>query len=73
MQKHAGRAAWSCSVTADERRARRRVADDGVGGADAEGHGLRGLADRVEALGGRLTVESPRRGGTLLRAEIPRG
>jgi signal transduction histidine kinase len=49
------------------------VADDGVGGADAAGHGLRGLADRVEALGGRLTVESPRRAGTVLRAAIPRG
>ena len=36
------------------------VADDGVGGADAaDGSGLRGLADRVEALGGRLAVESP--------------
>ena len=45
----------------------------GAGGADADGHGLRGLADRVEALGGRLTVDSPRRGGTVLRAAIPRG
>jgi hypothetical protein len=33
----------------------------------------RGLADRVEALGGRLSVESPRGGGTVLRAAIPRG
>jgi signal transduction histidine kinase len=48
------------------------VADDGVGGADmAEGSGLRGLADRVEALGGRLAVHSPRGAGTRLRAEIP--
>ena len=43
--------------------ARVEVADDGVGGADpARGSGLRGLADRVEALGGRLGVESGRRG-----------
>ena len=48
------------------------VADDGVGGADAAGgSGLRGLADRVEALGGRLTVESPPGGGTRIVAEIP--
>jgi signal transduction histidine kinase len=50
------------------------VADDGVGGADTSGgSGLRGLADRVEALGGRLRVWSPRGGGTRLRAEIPCG
>ena len=48
------------------------VADDGVGGADSEaGSGLRGLADRVEALGGRLRVWSPAGEGTRLRAEIP--
>ena len=48
------------------------VADDGVGGADvASGSGLRGLADRVAALDGRLDVDSPRGAGTRLRAEIP--
>jgi signal transduction histidine kinase len=48
------------------------VVDDGVGGADTErGSGLRGLADRVEALGGRLRVWSPTDGGTRVRAEIP--
>jgi PAS domain S-box-containing protein len=48
------------------------VADDGVGGADpAGGTGLRGLADRVEALGGSLEIVSPEGGGTTLRAEIP--
>ena len=48
------------------------VVDDGIGGAaDAGGSGLRGLADRVEALGGRLTVSSPPGRGTSLRAEIP--
>jgi signal transduction histidine kinase len=48
------------------------VADDGVGGADfSDGSGLRGLADRVEALGGRLAVHSPSGKGTLVRAEIP--
>jgi signal transduction histidine kinase len=48
------------------------VADDGIGGAGTEGgSGLRGLADRVEALGGRFTVSSPPGRGTVLRAEIP--
>jgi signal transduction histidine kinase len=50
------------------------VVDDGVGGADTErGSGLRGLADRVEAHGGRLRVWSPAGGGTRLRAEMPCG
>jgi signal transduction histidine kinase len=48
------------------------VADDGVGGADpANGSGLRGLSDRVAALGGTLAVDSPPGHGTRLRAEIP--
>jgi signal transduction histidine kinase len=48
------------------------VRDDGAGGADfAHGTGLVGLKDRVEALGGRLSLESPRDEGTTLRAELP--
>jgi signal transduction histidine kinase len=48
------------------------VSDDGVGGADASaGSGLRGLADRVETLGGKLEVVSPTGAGTSLRAEMP--
>ena len=48
------------------------VADDGVGGADpAAGSGLRGLEDRVAALDGELAIESPRGGGTRVRARIP--
>jgi signal transduction histidine kinase/PAS domain-containing protein len=48
------------------------VEDDGVGGADASrGSGLRGLADRVEALEGRLVVTSETGRGTRVRAEIP--
>jgi signal transduction histidine kinase len=48
------------------------VRDDGVGGADpAGGTGLRGLADRVAALDGRLEVHSPPGEGTLVRANIP--
>jgi signal transduction histidine kinase len=48
------------------------VSDDGVGGADpAAGTGLRGLADRLAALDGRLEVQSPPGGGTVIRANIP--
>jgi signal transduction histidine kinase len=48
------------------------VADDGAGGADpAGGSGLRGLVDRVEALGGRLRLDSPPGRGTCLTAELP--
>jgi PAS domain S-box-containing protein len=48
------------------------VEDDGVGGADPTGgSGLRGLADRVEALEGRLAVDSVPGQGTTVRAEIP--
>jgi signal transduction histidine kinase/PAS domain-containing protein len=48
------------------------VSDDGIGGADAtQGSGLRGLADRVEALRGRLVVTSETGRGTRVRAEIP--
>jgi signal transduction histidine kinase len=48
------------------------IADDGIGGATTTGgSGLRGLADRVEALGGRFTVSSPPGRGTIMRAEIP--
>ena len=50
------------------------VGDDGVGGVDAtRGSGIRGLEDRVSALGGRLTVESPAGAGTRIVAEIPIG
>jgi signal transduction histidine kinase len=50
------------------------IADDGIGGADAtRGSGLRGLSDRVEALDGRLRVESPPGAGTVVRAELPCG
>ena len=50
------------------------VTDDGVGGVgNGSGSGLRGLADRVEALDGRLSVSSPPGHGTTLRAEFPCG
>src|SRR5207248_11258803 len=48
------------------------IRDDGLGGADpARGSGLIGLTDRVQALGGKLTLHSPPAGGTTLRIDVP--
>ncbi|MDP9257061.1 MAG: histidine kinase, partial [Actinomycetota bacterium] len=70
--KHAQATSASVEVARSNGHAVVEVVDDGVGGADTEqGSGLRGLADRVEALGGRLRVWSPSGGGTRVRAEIP--
>jgi signal transduction histidine kinase len=70
--KHARATAATVDVARSDGQLVVEVKDDGVGGADTErGTGLRGLADRVEALDGRIRVWSPRGGGTRLRAEIP--
>ena len=67
---HASRATVRFSL--DASLARIEIADDGIGGADgSRGSGLRGLADRVEALGGRLRVSSPEGAGTTVVAELP--
>jgi signal transduction histidine kinase len=71
-----GKYAQASSVTVEVSRVNGHVlvevSDDGIGGADTDlGSGLRGLADRVEALGGRLRIWSPDGGGTRVRAEIP--
>ena len=47
------------------------VRDDGIGGADPHGHGLVGMNDRVTALGGQLSVDSPASGGTRVAATLP--
>jgi PAS domain S-box-containing protein len=74
VAKHAQASHVSVSVRRVDSRVVVDVVDDGVGGADAEaGSGLHGLADRVEALHGRLHVESPRGGGTRIEAQIPVG
>jgi signal transduction histidine kinase len=72
VAKYARATAVRIRVTAREDSVAVEVSDDGVGGADAAaGSGLRGLADRVEALGGSLEVVSPAGAGTSLRAGIP--
>jgi signal transduction histidine kinase len=70
--KYAKASAVEVTLHGDDRWAEIAVADDGVGGARAEdGSGLRGLGDRVEALGGRLTLASTRGHGTTVRARVP--
>jgi signal transduction histidine kinase len=70
--KYAEASQASVSVVRQNGHAVVEVRDDGVGGADpGRGSGLRGLADRVSALDGRLELESPPGEGTVLRAEIP--
>ncbi len=49
------------------------VSDDGIGGADIASPGLAGLADRVSGVDGRLSVESPAGGPTIIAAELPCG
>jgi PAS domain S-box-containing protein len=72
VHKHAGASRVVVRATTDDRHLAVSVVDDGAGGADEHGTGLRGLADRVETLGGKLTLDSPEGGdGTTLRAEIP--
>ena len=72
VAKHARATQAVVTVSLERGRLVVEVADDGVGGAgEAAGSGLRGLADRVEALGGTLTLESPAGGGTRLRADLP--
>jgi signal transduction histidine kinase len=72
VAKYAGATQAEIRVSRDGPAARVEIADDGVGGADdTRGSGLRGLADRVEALDGRLRVVSPAGAGTVVTAELP--
>ncbi len=72
VAKYADASAVRVRVVASDGSVVVEVSDDGAGGADpGAGSGLRGLADRVEALGGSLEVVSPAGAGTSLRAEIP--
>ena len=72
--KHAQASSATIAVRRDNGQLVVEIVDDGIGGADSEaGSGLRGLADRVEALDGRLRVWTPHGGGTRVRAEMPCG
>ena len=71
VAKHSRASRAEVTAGVDNRTLRVRVSDDGVGGAQPEGSGLVGLADRLAALDGRLWVESPEWGGTRIAADIP--
>jgi signal transduction histidine kinase len=71
IAKHAQARRVSMAVTREGALVVVTVIDDGVGGADPNGLGLRGLADRIEALGGRMSVADASGGGTVLAAGIP--
>lgn len=70
--KHSRASEVTVSVNTDDAKLILRVQDNGIGGARVgKGSGLIGLVDRVEALGGQLTIDCPPEGGTLLDAAIP--
>jgi signal transduction histidine kinase len=74
VTKHAQASSVSVEVTREDGQLVIQVLDDGCGGASPQaGSGLRGLEDRVEALGGHVRLWSPKGGGTRIRAEIPYG
>jgi signal transduction histidine kinase len=74
VSRHAGARSAAVKVAHSDGWLEVEVSDDGAGGAEVSaGSGLRGLADRVGALGGALEVDSPRGGGTTLRVRLPAG
>jgi signal transduction histidine kinase len=74
VAKHARAGSASVRVTRRNGRVVLEISDDGVGGADpCRGTGLRGLADRVDALGGDLRVRNGRTRGTIVTADLPDG
>jgi signal transduction histidine kinase len=74
VARYAGAEHAEVAIARDDGAVVVEVHDDGRGGADpAGGSGLRGLADRVAALDGRLEVDSPAGAGTTVRARIPCG
>lgn len=74
VAKHSGAGRCQVRVARDGTLVHVRIFDDGCGGADAaKGHGLAGLADRVRAVDGRLEVDSPAGGPTVVTAVLPCG
>jgi len=72
VAKYAGATNLSIAAICTPVMLRIEVSDDGVGGADAaRGSGIRGLQDRVAAIGGRLSIDSPAGQGTVVVAELP--
>jgi signal transduction histidine kinase len=70
--KHAAASRIVVMIDGDDRSVEISISDDGCGGADLDGSGLQGVADRLAARNGRLRVDSPPGAGTTLRATLPR-
>ncbi len=71
VAKHSGARHAAVTASVEDGTLRLHVRDDGAGGARPDGSGLLGLADRLAVLDGRLHIESPADGGTLIAADIP--
>jgi len=71
VAKHAGASSAAVAVREQDESVIATITDNGCGGADPTGSGLRGLADRIEALGGTLLVANRPSGGTMVEARIP--
>jgi signal transduction histidine kinase len=71
VAKHSRAGHASVTASVEDGTLHVHVRDDGAGGARPDGSGLLGLADRLAVLDGRLRVESPADGGTLIAADIP--
>jgi signal transduction histidine kinase len=69
--KHARATRATAWAAADDSVLNLEVRDDGVGGANPDGQSLMGIADRIDALGGRLRIESTDGDGTVLAARLP--
>jgi signal transduction histidine kinase len=69
--KHSGAERAEVRASAGDGVLQVEIRDNGAGGATPDGAGLVGLDDRVSAVGGRLRVESPPDGGTLVVAALP--
>ena len=71
LAKHSRARSGAVAAWVEDRQLHVDVSDDGVGGARSDGGGLRGLADRVAALGGQVQIESPPGRGTQVTATLP--
>jgi PAS domain S-box-containing protein len=71
LAKHSRARSGAVAAWVEDRHLHVDVSDDGVGGARSEGGGLKGLADRVAALGGQVQIESPQGRGTQVTATLP--
>ena len=71
IARHAEARSAKVEVLREHASVRMLVSDNGCGGIDSDGNGLRGMRERVRAIGGTLEIDSPRRGGTRLLVKAP--